>query len=72
MDNPLITVDLDDPVLFASDLQAVQDFVEKGTPLDPAVVARVRARSDQARDAVFQRVGYVNAEEFRMPSTCDE
>lgn len=67
------TIDLlDDPATLEADHRAVQDFAANGTPLDPAVAARVRARSDRAREATFRRIGYVNGDELRRPSTVDE
>jgi hypothetical protein len=63
---------LDDPATCAADAQAIEDFVEKGRPLDPAIAARVRARADRAREANFQRLGFVNLYDLLHPSQDDE
>lgn len=55
---------LDDPNLEESDSNAVWDSINTGKPLDPAIHARVRARSLLALERNFQRVGYVNIEEL--------
>jgi len=71
-ENPTSHDLLDDPAIQEADAQAVQDYIVTGKPVDPAVAARVRARSDRAREATFRRIGYVNGEEFRRPSVDDE
>jgi hypothetical protein len=63
---------LDDPPTIEADHQAVQDFVAKGIPVDPAVRARVRARADRAREKCFERHGYINTDELRPSPTYDE
>lgn len=71
-ETPAITDLLDDPATIQADMQAVQDFAAKGTPIDPAIRARVRARADRIREKAFQRHGYINGEELRPSSTYDE
>jgi hypothetical protein len=63
---------LDDPATEEADHKAVWECAANGTKLDPEIAARVRARSDRAREATFQRVGYVNIQEFLRPSTDDD
>lgn len=41
---------LDDPATIVADRQAVQEFAEKGTPIDPTVLHRVRARANRVRE----------------------
>ncbi len=69
---PEISIDpLDDPFLRESDSQAVQNFVDKGQPIDPAVRARIRARADRVREKCFHRHGFVNMAHL-LPRTTDD
>jgi hypothetical protein len=63
---------LDDPATEEADRKAVWACAANGTKVDPEIAARVRARSDRAREATLQRVGYVNIQELLRPSTDDE
>jgi hypothetical protein len=63
---------LDDPRTIEADHQAVEDFVTKGIPVDPAVRARVRARADRVREKCFERHGFINGDELRPSPTDDE
>jgi hypothetical protein len=63
---------LDDPAIEEADAQAVQRFLETGEPVDSAVAARVRARSDRAREANFKRVGFVNVQDYMRHDPDDE
>ncbi len=40
-----------DPATLARNMQAVQEFAERGTPIDPAALARIRARASEREPA---------------------
>ena len=63
---------LDDPATFAADMQAVQHFSETGEPLDPAIVARVRARSERSALEDFKRRGPIDLQKYLLPSVDGE
>ncbi len=63
---------LDDPATIVADRQAVQEFAEKGTPIDPTVLHRVRARANRVREKTRERFGIVNIDELLRPSTYDD
>jgi hypothetical protein len=63
---------LDDPAIEEADGQAVQRFLETGEPVDSAVAARVRARSNRAREASLRHVGFINVEELMRHDPDDE
>lgn len=70
MSETATTIDLlDDPATLASDMQAVQEFAEKGTPLDPAALTRVRARAERVREKTRLKFGAVNIQDLLPPST---
>jgi hypothetical protein len=70
MNESVTTIDLlDDPETFASDMRAVQEFAEKRTPLDPAALARVRARAERVREKTRLKFGAVNIQDLLPPST---
>ena len=54
-----------------ADGQAVKRFLETGELVDSAVAARVRARTDHAREKNLRRAGFINVEEL-MRTTIDE
>jgi hypothetical protein len=71
--NNISTIDLlDDPANLASDMQAVQEFAEKGAPIDPAALARIRARANRVREGTRLRHGIVNIDEFRRHTTDED
>ena len=73
MSETAITIDLlDDPATLASDMQAVQEFAEKKTPIDPAALARIRARADRVREGTRLRHGIVNIDELLRSPTFDD
>jgi hypothetical protein len=73
MNETVTTIDLlDDPETLASDMRAVQEFAEKGTPLDPAALARVRARAERVREKTRLKFGSVNIQDLLPPSTYEE
>lgn len=51
---------IDDPAIREADAQAVMDRLNSGTPLDPAIAARVRARSECATEEMRRKFGTVN------------
>ena len=63
---------LDDPATIAADHQAVQEFAEKGTPIDPTALARIRARAERVREGTRLRHGIVNIQELFPPATYEE
>jgi hypothetical protein len=57
--------DHDDPTQREADAAAVFEHLVSGKPLDPAVVARVRARAEQIRTDNFKQHGIVDDETFQ-------
>lgn len=58
---PTISPDLlDDPLTRESDAQAIMDHYISGKPLDPAIAARVRARSEKITAEVYRKFGELN------------
>ena len=57
--------DLDDPVLSEADTAAVFESFTSGTPLDPAIGERVRARAARITEAIRQTHGVIDDETFQ-------
>jgi hypothetical protein len=51
---------LDDPATREADAQAVMERLNSGRPLDPAIAARVRARSERATEEMRRKLGVVD------------
>ena len=62
MNNTSIIPDeiLDDPAIRDADAQAVMDHYISGKYLDPAIIARVRARSEKITEETYQKYGELN------------
>ena len=56
---------LDDPKLREEDAAAVLEQLVSGRPLDPALVARVRARAEQVTDDIRRAHGLVDDKTFQ-------
>ena len=65
-------IDLDDPVLRESDTAAVFESFASGTPLDPAVGERVRARGARITERLRQTHGVIDDETFQRLIDEDE
>ena len=57
--------DLDDPALRDADTAAVLSQLGSGTPLDPALVERVRARARRITDDIRRTHGTVGDDTFQ-------
>jgi hypothetical protein len=66
------TSDLDDPLLCEADTAAVFDSFAHGTPLDPAVGERVRARAARITEHIRQTHGVIDDETFQRLIDEDE
>ena len=51
---------LDEPAIRESEAQAIMDRLHSGDALDPAILARARARSERATEAMRRKFGTIN------------
>ena len=60
MNHTVAVAGLDDPSLLEADAEAVMEHLISGKPLDPAIAARVRERSERATEEMRRKFGTVN------------
>ncbi len=47
-----------------ADLEDAWRHFEAGTPFEPELARRIRARSEQATQAIFQKLGYIDVDQL--------
>jgi hypothetical protein len=58
--NDTPTINLDDPVLYEADAEAVMDHVLHGKPLAPAIAERVHARAKRVTEEIYRKFGVLD------------
>jgi hypothetical protein len=71
-ETPTLRDPFDDPALCEADIKAVFACYAAGKKVDPEIAARIRIRSDRAREESFNRVGFVNIQDLLRPSVDEE